>query len=86
MEQARRELKHGVKRGEGELKRNGKPVARVIFYEGTRGVVVGKTVSSIEDIPKSTQHIAITTFDALGYPKGKTQTITRDEMNNYTMG
>lgn len=47
-----REKKMGMKKGEGTLIREGKPVARVIFYEGKQGIKTAKRVSSISDHPK----------------------------------
>lgn len=85
-EQTRREQKYGTKKGEGDLIRNGRPVARVIMYQGKRGVVTGKTVANISDIPKSVEDVVIVTFDALGYPKRKSQIIPRDQLVNYTFG
>jgi len=84
LEQKRLEEKYGVKKGEGQLMQDGKPVARVLFYE-TRAGVSTKNVRDVSDIPESSKSVAITTFDQLGYPKGKSQIITRQELGNFTL-
>lgn len=84
MEQEAREKRMGMKKGEGELMRNGKPVARVIAYETKSGIST-RTIHDISDIPKSSKTVLITTFDKLGYPKGKATTVSREELNNYTL-
>lgn len=80
-----REKKMGMKKGEGTLMREGKPVARVIFYEGKQGIKTAKRVSDISDLPKSASTVAITTFDGIGYPKGKMQVIPKTSLVDYTL-
>jgi len=63
----------------------GKPLARVVFYENRAGGVTVRTVRSIEDVPKSTRSVGITTFDRLGYPKGETRIVAREELQNFTL-
>ena len=88
------------------LMRQGKPVARVIAWTGTRGTLFGfkvprRSITSIEDVPKSAEKINIMLFHKSGEPlwrflrdvgfkkgfiKAGHKTVSRSELEKYYLG